>query len=113
MLIFPIQGITIKIRKSKRELIMKRNRYLNRLLSHRYLFQLAGTCVVFLLLPCLLTLFSAIHHSYRALADTTAEFYLHTTESFASYFRSELGVLRNHALQFSTDSRNPKKRLPF
>ncbi len=92
---------------------MKRNRYLNRLLSHRYLFQLAGTCVVFLLLPCLLTLFSAIHHSYRALADTTAEFYLHTTESFASYFRSELGVLRNHALQFSTDSRNPKKRLPF
>lgn len=80
-----------------------------RLSSHRYLVQLAGTCVIFLLLPCLLVIYSAIQQSIKALTDTTNQFYLHTTESFSSYFQKELNDMRTHALQISADSRNSKK----
>ena len=80
-----------------------------RLSSHRYLVQLAGTCVIFLLLPCLLVIYSAIQQSIKALTDTTNQFYLHTTESFSSYFQKELNDMRTQALQISADSRNSKK----
>lgn len=87
----------------------KQKRHLGHFTSYRYLLRLVSTCIAFLLIPCVLMLYSTMHHSYQKLREESASYYLSLTKNFSGLFINELNDLIRVSTQMNYDSRNSSK----
>lgn len=84
---------------------MKISKYIRQAFSHRYLVQFAATCIVFLLIPCVLALYFTMYHSYRKLQAESQEYYMTSAKNYFDCFLEEINSMITLANQISSDSR--------
>ena len=83
----------------------KQKRHLGHFTSYRYLLRLVTSCIAFLLIPCVLMLYSNMRHSYYKMREESASYYLSLTQNFADLFVNELNELIRISTQINYDSR--------
>ena len=81
---------------------MKLKAFLTR---RRYLVKIASTCIIFLLVPCMVALGLFLGVARGQLESANEEYYHNTTSMFCAYFQSKLYDMRKLANQISLDSR--------
>lgn len=84
---------------------MKMSKYIKQVFKHRYLVQLIATCIVFLLIPCILALYFTMYHSYQKLQAESQEFYQTSAKNYFDCFLDEINSLITLSNQISSDSR--------
>lgn len=75
------------------------------LTRRRYLVKIASTCIIFLLVPCMVALGLFLGVARGQLESANEEYYHNTTSMFCAYFQSKLYDMRKLANQISLDSR--------
>lgn len=84
---------------------MKISRHIKQFFSHRYLVQLIATCIVFLLIPCVLALYFTMYHSYQKLQVESQEYYMTSAKNYFDCFMDEINSMITLSNQISSDSR--------
>ena len=80
------------------------------LTRRRYLVKIASTCIIFLLVPCMVALGLFLGVARGQLESANEEYYHNTTSMFCAYFQSKLYDMRKLANQISLDSRETATR---